>query len=401
MISVAEARARILATARLTAAEWISLDRAAGRALAEPLVARHSHPPADVSAMDGYAVRAADIASLPARLTLIGTAAAGHGFAGRLGAGGAVRIFTGAPVPAGADTVVIQENADAEGKAVIIREPARQGLHIRKAGSDFFKDAMLLKPGSRLTAPALALAAGAGHAALTVRRAPRMAILATGDELVRPGEPMGEDQIVSSNGIGLAALARAAGAEPFDLGIAPDRSDAIAASIRAAKGCDVLVTIGGASVGDHDLVRPTLEAEGVVIDFWKIAMRPGKPLMFGRHPDGMLVLGLPGNPVSSLVCGLLYLRPLLLALQGLPPDLPEATAILGTPLPANDKRADYLRATLTRGADGTLTVHPFAAQDSAMLHVLTTSDALIVRPPQAPAAPAAAPATVIPLAGLW
>jgi len=401
MIPVAEARARILAAARLTAAEWVSLDKARGRALAAPVTARLTQPPCAMSAMDGYAVLGADIASLPARLTLIGTAAAGHAFAGRVGKGEAVRIFTGAPVPDGADTVVIQENVEAPGGADIIIREAIPGRNIRKTGSDFAKDMLLLEPGRRLTVPMVALAAAAGHAGLQVRRAPRLAILATGDELVRPGEPVGPAQIVSSNGIGLASFARAAGAEPLDLGIAPDRAEAIAASIRAAKGADVLVTIGGASVGDHDLVRPVLESEGVTIDFWKIAMRPGKPLMFGTHPDGMLVLGLPGNPVSALVCALLYLRPLLLAMQGLPAHLPEAEARLGAALPANDKRADFLRATLKTEPDGTLTALPFPAQDSAMLHVLASSDALITRAPHAPAAPAGAPVTVIPLANLW
>jgi molybdopterin molybdotransferase len=402
MISVAEARARILATAKTLPAEWVPLETATGRALATPLVAMRTQPPADMSAMDGYALRAADIAAVPARLAVIGTAAAGHPFAGTVNGGEAVRIFTGAPAPEGADTVVIQENTEASSAdQVLIRETAARGRNIRKAGSDFAQGAIVLDVGRRLDAPSIALAAAAGHTALPACRPPRVAILATGDELVPPGRPTMAGQIISSNGVGLAALVRAAGGEPIDLGIAPDRPEALRAAIRSAKDVDVLVTIGGASVGDHDLVRPALEAEGVAIDFWKIAMRPGKPLMFGTRPDGLLALGLPGNPVSALVCALLFLRPLLLALQGLPTALPEGRAQLGGPISANDRRADFLRARLTPGTDGLPLATAFQTQDSGMLQVLAAADALICREPQAPAAPAGTVLPIIPLAGLW
>jgi molybdopterin molybdotransferase len=398
MIPVAEARARMIAAAKPLPAEWAFLGEAAGRALAAAIIAIPTQPPKDVSAMDGYAVRGADVAAAPKQLKVIGTAAAGHRFAGpAIGPGEAVRIFTGAPMPEGADTVVVQENVqDLGASAVVLREAAVPGQNVRAQGSDFASGQTLLSPGKRLDAPALALAASGGHTALAVRRRPRVAVIATGDELVRPGQALQADQIISSNGVGLATLIAAAGGVPADLGIAADTPEAIAAAVRAAKGADVLVTIGGASVGAHDLVHPTLEAEGVTFDFWKIAMRPGKPLMFGTGADGMLFLGLPGNPVSALVCGLLFLRPLLLALQGLPTALPELTLPLAAPLPANKQREDYLRAEF----DGT-GVRAFPQQSSAMLTLLARADGLIRRPPGAPPAPAGSPVPVLPLAGLW
>lgn len=401
MIPVEEARARILAAAQRTATEWVPLEGALGRALAAPVTARVTQPPTDVSAMDGYAVRAQD-GLLSARLTQIGASAAGHAFAGSLKPGEAVRIFTGAPVPAGADAVVIQEDAeDLGGGTVIIREAASLGRHIRSAGSDFKKNDVLLAAGRRLDSPAIALAASAGHTALQVCRKPRVAILATGDELVRPGDTPGPAQIISSNSAGLAAFVRAAGGEPLDLGIAPDQIEAIASHIQSAlTSADIIITIGGASVGDHDLVRPAFTRVGIALDFWKIAMRPGKPLMFGRHPSGALICGLPGNPVSALVCALLFVRPLILAMQGLAWDLPEIMVSLKGDLPTNGVREDYIRARLTVD-QGRPAVEPFPVQDSSMLQILAQSDALIRRLPKATPASAGEALAVIPLRGLW
>jgi molybdopterin molybdotransferase len=398
MIPVAEARARILAAAKPLAPEWVYLGDAAGRALAAPLMAQLTHPPVAVSAMDGYAVRGQDAKGTPARLTVIGSAAAGRSYVGpALGKGEAVRIFTGAPMPQGADTVIIQENVEDLGApTVILREAGKPGQNVRAQGSDFAAGNTLLPAGRRLDAPALALAAASGHATLPVRRRPRVAIIATGDELVRPGMVPGPDQIVSCNGIGIATLVAAAGGIPHDLGIAGDTAEAIAEAARAAKGADVLVTIGGASVGDHDLVRPTLEAEGITLSFWKIAMRPGKPLMFGTGADGLLFMGLPGNPVSALICGLLFLRPLILALQGLAPEIPELLLKLSAPLPGNDKREDYLRAVFE--GDG---VKAISQQSSGQLALLGGADCLIRRPAGAPAAPADTLVPVIPLSMVW
>lgn len=402
MMSVEEARARILVPLSPLAPEWVTVTAAHGRALAADIVATRTQPPADVSAMDGYALRAADAAQVPVTLRVIGAAPAGHAFAGAVGASEAVRIFTGGVVPPGADAIVIQEDteASADGASVTIREAARPGRHIRRKGYDFEAGRLLLNAGRRLSAADIALIASANVLWVAVRRAPRVAILATGDELVRPGESPQADQIVSSNNAGLAALVRAAGGEPIDIGLARDEPAAIASAATGLHGADMVVTIGGASVGEHDLVQKALAAHGLVVDFWKIAMRPGKPLMSG-HLQGRPFLGLPGNPVSALVCALLFLRPALLALQGLATDLPTATALLGSDLPANDKRADYLRARLALGPSGAPIATPFPVQDSAMLSALAQSDALVLRAPGAPAAAAGTPVPILPLAGLW
>ena len=316
-LSVDEALDRILDGVAPTPAEPVAIEAAHRRTLAEPLAALLTQPPFDASAMDGYAVRAADVAKLPATLAVIGEAAAGHPFSGSVAAGQAVRIFTGAPLPAGADAIVIQENTQRDGAKVTVREGSIDTGHVRPRGFDFREGETLLAAGRRLGPREVALAAAMGHGTLPVRRRPRVAILSTGDELVPPGQRPGPGQIVSSNHLGVAALAEAAGAEATLLGIARDTRESLDAYFAKAQDADIIVTIGGASVGDHDLVGPVLEARGMALSFWKIAMRPGKPLMFGRLGQAR-VLGLPGNPVSSLVCTRVFLVPLIRALLGMP-----------------------------------------------------------------------------------
>jgi molybdopterin molybdotransferase len=384
MIPVAEALDRILSGLVPLPAETVPLPDGLGRILAEPVVARLTQPPLDVSAMDGWAVRAADVATVPATLREIGRVPAGGRFEGMVGPGQCVRIFTGAPLPEGADAVVIQEDADASGDSVTIREGAAAGRFIRKAGLDFRAGDTLLQPGKRLTARDIGIAASTNHPWLRVRRRPRVAILATGDEIVMPGEALGPSQIVSSNSHALAALVRNCGGQPVDLGIARDNAESLAALAAGARGADLVVTTGGASVGDHDLVRSVLGNHGLALDFWTIAMRPGKPLMFGRLGDTPM-LGLPGNPVSTMVCGWLFLRPALYALQGAVAPDTHVTATLGRDLPANDKREDYLRARIERSGGGFVAT-PFPAQDSSMLSLLAAADGLVIRPPLAPAA---------------
>jgi molybdopterin molybdotransferase len=401
MISVEEALARIRDSIAPLGAEQVSLAEAHGRVLAEDLAARRTQPPFAVSAMDGYAVRAADVASLPCRLRLVGYVQAGGRHEGVVGPGEAVRIFTGARVPDGADAVVIQEDTEAGDGDVLVRDTLGTfgpGRHIRQAGIDFVEGAIGLSAGRRLTARDIGLAAAMNRPWLLVHRRPRVAILPTGDEVVLPGEPIGPNQIVSSNGAALGALIAGAGGVPIQLGIARDDADTLKTMARGAEGADLLVTIGGASVGEHDLVQKALGQIGLSVDFWKIAMRPGKPLMFGRLGT-TFVLGLPGNPVSALVCGMLFLRPALDRLQGLPGDgavVELATA--GSDLSPNDRRQDYLRARLTRDAEGGLVATPFARQDSSMMSALAGADCLILRPPAAPAVPAGGRIGIIRLA---
>jgi molybdopterin molybdotransferase len=390
LIPVAEALAKILASVpQPTGAETVPLVRAAGRVLAAPVVSTRTQPPFPASAMDGYAVRAADADTVGATLRLIGTSAAGHGFTGRLGPGETVRIFTGAPVPEGADAILIQEDADAAGETVQVREAVEANRFIRREGLDFAEGQTLLAEGLSLDARRLALAAAAGRPDLSVRRKPKVAILATGDELVQPGATPAWDQIVASNSLALAALAEEAGAETIDLGIAADDHAALEAAFRRAReaGADLLITLGGASVGDHDLVQAALAREGLELGFWRVALRPGKPLMHGRLGE-MLVIGLPGNPVSSIVCGLLFVVPAIRALLGDPQAGADRTepALLGRDLPANDGRADYMRATLTIQPGHLPVVTPENRQDSSMLAVLGRSEALLVREPHAPPA---------------
>ncbi|MBS7791847.1 molybdopterin molybdotransferase MoeA [Roseococcus sp. SDR] len=398
MIPLEDARQRILAAIRPTGPETVPLGGGWNRVLARPVVARLTQPPADVSAMDGYAVRAAD-AVTGATLTITGAAPAGHPFAGEVGAGEAVRIFTGGFVPAGADAILIQENAKAEGPRLTVTEGVAAGRWIRRRGLDFAEGGELLPAGRRLTARDIGLAAAANHPWLTVHRRPRIAILATGDEIALPGEPLPPGGIVSSNAHALAAVIASAGGEGCILPIAPDDAGSIA-ELAGSGGYDLLVTTGGASVGEHDLVQKALGQDGFALDFWKIAMRPGKPLIWGRL-GAMPVLGLPGNPVSALVCAVVFLLPALARMQGLPDAGPRTVpAIAGVDLPENDQRADHLRATLAPGADGRLVATPANRQDSSMLAVLASADGLILRAPFAPALPKGEAVEVIPLAAL-
>ena len=395
MISVEEAKRRILAAFSPLAPETVALIDALGRVLAEDVVARVTQPPVAVSAMDGYAVRAVDVIKVPVTLRQIGVAPAGAAFAGTVGPGECVRIFTGGPVPAGADAIVIQEDAAADGERIAIRASAAAGNYIRPAGLDFRTGEIGLRAGRALSARDVGFAAAMNRPWLKVRRRPRVAIVSTGDEIVLPGDPLGPSQIVSSNGPALAAFVRACGGEPIHLGVVPDSLDAIKAVADGARGADLLVTSGGVSVGEHDLVRPALETRGLAVDFWQIAMRPGKPLMFG-HIGPTAVLGLPGNPVSSLVCALIFLEPALAMMLGRADiDGQDATATLGADLPANDRRQDYLRATLSRDAAGRLVATPFPKQDSSMLSLLAKADCLVLRPPHAPAAKAGASVEII------
>lgn len=391
LMSVAEALARILdAATPIGDVDDIPLFDAFGRTLARDLPARRTQPPSAMSAMDGYALRLGDIAG-GGKARLVGESAAGRGFDRALGSGETVRIFTGAPVPDGADTILIQENAGNADGFITATEMPRAGQHIRTAGLDFREGATGLAAGTRLGPSDLALAAAMNHATVPVVRKPRVGILASGDELVWPGETPGRDQIVCSNPFAVAAYVEGAGGEPINLGIAADTFEAHEAAIRRAKDerVDVLVTLGGASVGDHDLMQDALKNEGMTLGFWRIAMRPGKPLIHGSL-GAMSVLGLPGNPVSSIVCSLLFLVPLLRKLAGDPAagaDRSEA-AVLGADVRANDKRADFLRATLTRDDRGRLVATPHDLQDSSMIGVLTRSQALLLRAPFAPAAKA-------------
>ena len=397
LMPVSDALAAVLAGAEPLPEEMIALDAAFHRVLARDVAARRTQPPQAMSAMDGYAVRAADAAKIDAALTVIGEVAAGRPFAGTVGAGEAVRIFTGGVVPDGADAVVIQEDTVADGKRITITEAAVTGRHIRPAGVDFSEGDVLLREGTRLTERDLALAAGMNHPRLPVRRRPNVAILATGDELVMPGTTPGHGQIVYSNGYALHALARSEGADTTDLGIAADTLAATTAGIRRAResGADILITTGGASVGDHDLVQQALRDEGISMAFWKIAMRPGKPMMNGRL-GAMRVIGLPGNPVSSYVCGFLFMVPLIRALAGRSAiHHRRERAVLGRDVGANDQREDYLRARLELRDDGTLTAVPVNHQDSSLLTNLAAAQALLVRPPFAPRAEAGAPCEVL------
>ena len=388
MLSVEEAQARIIAAAETMPPEQVALAAAPGRVLAEDVAARRTQPPMAVSAMDGYAVRAEDVANVPASLTVVGYAPAGSAYAGTVKTNQAVRIFTGAPVPDGADAIVIQEDTEATDDTVLVKESAPVGHYIRPAGLDFAEGDVLLRAGRLLTARDVGLAAAMNRPWLMLRRRPRVAILATGDEVVMPGDPIGPNQIVSSNALALAASVTAFGGEPLQLGIAPDDPETLGRMIEGAAGADMLLTTGGASVGDHDLVQDVLGKHGLELDFWRIAMRPGKPLMFGRLGKTLLI-GLPGNPVSTLVCAMIFVAPALRRMLAVDDELDEQrSARLAEPLPENDRRQDYLRATATRDADGSLVVAAFRRQDSSMMAPLAHADCLIVRPPFAPAAEA-------------
>ncbi len=391
-LSVDEALARILGGVEPLETEAVGIAQAHGRVLAAPLTARHTQPPFDASAMDGYAVRATDVAHGPARLQITGESAAGRGYQGKVGAGEAVRIFTGAPVPAGADAIVIQENTTRVGDVVVVGPGELDPGYIRRRGFDFAEGQALLDGPRVLNAREVMLAASMGHGDVPVRRRPKVALLATGDELVLPGTPPGLDQIVCSNPFGIAAMVRGAGGDPSFLGISKDQRDALHANLDAARGADIVVTIGGASVGDHDLVAPVLRERGMTLDFWKIAMRPGKPLMFGTL-DGQRVMGLPGNPVSSMICARVFLVPLIRRLLGLPGlDFAKRSATLTVDMSANGPRQHYARAILTGG-----TVAPVSSQDSSLIAALARSNALIVQPPHAPRSPAGTSVEVLEL----
>ena len=386
MLSVAEAQARVLAAAGARRRETVPLHEAHGCYLAEDVAALLSQPPFNASAMDGYAVRFEDIAP-GMTMPVIGEALAGKAFDGMWEEGVAIRILTGAPMPEGTDTVILQEDVAYEDGAIRIMEegPGFAGRHVRKAGQDFALGALLLKAGSRLNARAIALMAASGHGMAEVYARPRIAILATGDELVPPGAQPGPDQIINSNGVMLSALARAAGAEVADLGILPDRHDIIRDAIADVKDVDILVTVGGASVGDHDYAQAALVDAGATIDFWKIAMRPGKPMMLGTLGDAVAI-GLPGNPVSAYVCAQLFLLPLVRHLMGASNPFPAPLqGRLTMDMPANGPRANYQRAHVAAGPDG-WEVTPFPVQDSAMLSRLEEANALAIRPAEAPAA---------------
>jgi molybdopterin molybdotransferase len=385
VISVEEALARLLALIDALPPEQIALADGLGRVLAEDVAARRTQPPFAVSAMDGYAVRAADLARSPAELRIVAEVPAGAGFGGRVGPGEAARIFTGAPMPAGTDTVVVQEDTERRGDRVRVLEAARLGRHVRRQGLDFTEGEVLLRAGRRLTARDIGLLAAMNRPWLFVRRRPRIGIMSTGDEIVMPGDPIGPHQIVSSNSLALAAIAAACGGVALSVGNAPDDPEALRRIAAATRGVDLLVTTGGASVGEHDLVREALAADGFDLDFWQIAMRPGKPLMVGRY-HGTPMLGLPGNPVSTFVCAMLFLVPAIKRLSGAAGEDEASTARLGAPLAANDRRQDYLRARLARAADSVEEALPFDVQDSSMMRLLAAADCLILRLPHAPAA---------------
>ena len=389
LLPVAQALERILSAVSAMPGEEISVSESLGRVTAEPVRARRTQPPMAMSAMDGYAVRAEDVQQVPVALTRVGSAPAGGAYSGRLGAREAVRIFTGGPVPDGADTIVIQEDVNAEaesdGARITVRVGAPAGRYIRPAGLDFRTGDLGIAAGRSMTARDVGLAAAMNVPWIRVRRRPRIAILATGDEIVRPGEEIGPNQIVSSNSYALAALVTACGAEPTILGIAPDTIEGVQQLVRGARGADLVLSTGGASVGEHDLVRQALGRAafgpgGLDVDFWRIAMRPGKPLIFGRIGETPM-LGLPGNPVSTLVCGMIFVKPAIAAMLGLDTTSPRRSASLGRGLSENDRRQDYLRAQIAVAEDGTRIATPFKRQDSSMLARLAQADCLIVRPP--------------------
>jgi len=386
LLAVEEALERVTAGIAPLESELVAIETAYGRVLACDVSARITHPPFDSSSMDGYAARLSDLVTLPQTLHVIGEAGAGHAFDGELKEGEAVRIFTGAPVPKGAESVVIQENTERQGDLVTVLEGGAQGDFIRPKGMDFKEGEALVGAGRRLTARDVALAVSTNNAEAQVRRRPRVAILSTGDELVPPGETPRLDQIISSNAYGIAAIVEWAGAEAILTGIAKDTLESLGEMIERARYADILVTIGGASVGEHDLVQKALEAHGLTLDFWKIAMRPGKPLMFGQMA-GQRVLGVPGNSVSALLCARLFLVPMIARLLGqAAEDTMPSTGELGCDIEANGPRQHYMRANWTPRPGAIPLVAPVKDQDSSLLSLLAAADCLIVRAPNAPAA---------------
>lgn len=394
MISVAEALDHVVSGLNPVGTEDIALSDCLGRILATDVTSNLTYPPSNVSAMDGYAVRAVDTSSTPAVLNVSGMSQAGAGYDGCVGNGEAVRIFTGAPVPDGADSVVIQENTELDGDCVVVNESVQAGTFVRPAGLDFSEGDVIRPAGHRLSARDIGLLAAANVATVPVFKNPRIAYLATGDELVMPGETPGPDQIISSNSVAMDAYIRVFGGEPVSLGIAKDNPDSLRSALKGLKGCDMLVTMGGASVGDFDLVQSVLGDEGMELGFYKVAMRPGKPLIFGTL-DGVPMLGLPGNPVSAGVTALLFLRPAIARLSGADDETIVRRARLGKRIRENDRRQDYLRASLSQDSDGGLVATPFERQDSSMMRLLAYADCLIVRPPHADSLPAESEVDVV------
>lgn len=386
LLPVEEALARVLDGAPVLPPEKIPVGEAHGRVLAAPLASKRDQPPADISSMDGYAARAADLKAEKNLLKVTGESAAGREFRGALKAGEALRIFTGAVMPQGADTVIAQEDAERQGDTVTL-PVSKPGKFVRGRGLDFAAGKSLLEPGRRLSARDLALAAAMDHGKVLVSRRPRVAIIATGDELAEPGAGGDPNRIIASNPIGISALLKPEGADISYTGIVRDKLEDVVAAIRRARAnADILVTLGGASVGDHDLVAKALEAENISLQFHRVALRPGRPLLLARA-DPLRVIGLPGNPVAVFVCGLLFLVPLLRKMQGRTDFLPAAEpATLGADLAENDHRQDYLRAKIERAPDGRLVASPIGLQDSSMQAFLVNADGLLIRAPLAPAA---------------
>ena len=373
-------------------AEAPARDDVIGRVLGEDIHAELNHPPHDVSAMDGYAVISSDLVNIPAKLTVIGESAAGHPFDGVTSHGQAVRIFTGAYCPEGSDAIVIQEDTDEDNGVVSIHEAPSPGQFIRLKGNDFRQGALIAQKGDILTPRLLSLMASAGVRAFKLYQRPRIAVISTGDELVAPGHIPQEGQIISSNGLFLKTYLSTIGADVIDLGIIPDEDDALEDAFERAQEADLIVTSGGASVGHHDGVAKAMTNEnGTKLNFWRIAMRPGKPLIFGKI-NGVPILGLPGNPVSTGVCAMVFVATALKTLSGQDTSqdwgLDIRTGLLATPLKENDKRQDYLRATISTTDKGEVMLSPFDKQDSGMLKLLAEADALVIRPPFAPEAKA-------------
>lgn len=396
LLPVKDAKARILDGVKPLRGEAVSLSDALGRVLSSPVKAKRDQPAFDCSSMDGYAVRAKDVSQVPVDLDVIGESKAGGSFAGKIGAGQATTIYTGAPLPKGADAIVIQENTKPSCGQVTVLEAPALGKFIRPRGFDFKRGETLIDVPRRLTARDIGVAASANCPTVTVRKRPVIALIGTGDELVQPGERPRADQIVSSNNAALSAFIRHFGAEPMDLGTVADRIPAIKRAIAKARDADIMITIGGASVGKHDLVQQALTESGIKMNFWRIAMRPGKPLMFAKRAR-QRIIGLPGNPVSALVCSRIFLKPLIDALLGLPPEDPIIQARLGVPLSANDQRQDYLRSRLAHDKSGNLIATPFTRQDSSMQAIMANSDGLVLRAPFAKSARKGAVVDVLPI----
>ncbi|MFT8886420.1 MAG: gephyrin-like molybdotransferase Glp [Acetobacter papayae] len=397
MLDVATARARILSGIVTCGQETVPLGSALGRVLGLDVHARRANPPVSVSAMDGYAARAQD-ATEGAVLHVVAEAPAGHPTAHVIQPGECARLFTGSQIPAGTDTVIIQENTQREGDRITLTHPSAAGRFIRMQGQDFAQGTCLLQAGTRLGPKEIGLAAAGGHAWLTVTRKPRVSVLSTGDEIALPGDPVREDGIFNSALFMVTACLQQAGAEVLMLPSARDTTRSLTEAFAQARQSDMLVTIGGASVGAYDLVRQSLTDIGLTLDFWKIAMRPGKPLLSG-HIGSTPIIGLPGNPVAALVCSTVFVAPAIQRMMGMTvaDTLPTEPAILGVDVGPNDQRQDFLRATLSNAPapDSLPVVTPFASQDSAQLHILAQSQALIIRAPHAPAAAAGSPCQIV------